>query len=427
MSEVNDTAKTVDATPKTILVLGGSYAGLSAAHNFLRNVLPALPDKASYNVTLVNSSSHFYSRPSAPRGVVSEKLFPFEKSYYDIAKGFAAYPAGQFTFVEGTATSFDPATHTVGVTLPSKDLQTITYHSLIIATGTAPAWVAHGIHTTHQLTQEAQKAFHAALSSAKTIVIGGGGPAGVETAGELGHELNGLAGLFSSAPKDPKVKITIVTSDTKLLPVLRPAIAKKAEQILAKVGVNVIYNTRVESVLPVGAGNEDPATLSLDGVTTKTTVTLSNGETIDADLYIPATGVRPNTQFIPKTLLNERGFLENNAKTLRVDAAGPNVYAVGDVASYCVGGVMDIYSAIPVLGENIKRDLLGDKATGADKEYVPNKKETQLVPIGRSKGVGAIFGFKLPSFFVWLLKGRDYFSSMTPPIVDGSKWGKIPK
>jgi len=358
---------------------------------------------------------------------VSEKLHPFDKAYYDIAKGFAAYPAGQFTFVEGTATSFDPTTHTVGVTLASKEVQTITYHALVIATGTAPVWIGHGIHTTHQLTQESQRAFHAALPSAKTIVIAGGGPAGVETAGELGHELNGLAGMFSSAPKEPKVKITIVTSDSKLLPVLRPAIAKKAEQLLAKMGVNVIYNTKVESVLPVGAGNEDPGTLAIDGVTTKTTVTLSNGETLAADLYIPATGATPNTQFVPKTLLNEKGYINNNAKTLRVDAAGPNVYAVGDVGTYCVGGVMDIYSAIPVLGENMKRDLLGDKATGVDKEYVPNKKETQLVPIGRSKGVGAIFGWKLPSFFVWMIKGRDYFAGMTMPVVDGSKWGKIPK
>lgn len=303
----------------------------------------------------------------------------------------------------------------------------MSYYALVIATGTAPAWVAHGIHTTHQLTQESQKAFQAALPSAKSIVIAGGGPAGVETAGELGHELNGLAGMFASAPKDPKVKITIVTSDTKLLPALRPAIAKQAEKLLAKVGVDVIYNTRVESVLPVHAGNEDPATLALDTVTTKTTVTLSNGETIAADLYIPAMGVTPNTQFIPKNFLNEKRYVNNNPKTLRIDEAGPNVYAVGDVASYCVGGVMDIYSAIPVLGENMKRDLLGDKATGADKEYTPNTKETHLVPIGRSKGVGAIFGWKLPSFFVWMIKGRDYFASMAPAVVDGSKWGKIPK
>ncbi|TID19756.1 Serine/threonine-protein kinase bur1 [Venturia nashicola] len=426
MSEVM-AEKVVHNTPKTVLVLGGSYAGISAAHNFLRNVLPSLPDKASYNVTLVNTSSHFYSRPTAPRGVVSEKLHPFSKAYYDIAQGFAKYPAGQFTFLEGTATSFDPAIHTVGITLPNKQVQTITYHALVIATGTAPTWVAHGIHTTHQLTQESQKAFHAALPNAKTIVVAGGGPAGVETAGELGHELNGLAGMFSSAPKDPKVKITIVTSGTKLLPALRPAIAKKAEKILAKMGVNVIYGTKVESVLPVNAGNEDPATLALDGVTAKTTVTLSNGETIEADLYIPAMGVKPNTQFVPKHFLSEKGYINNNAKTLRIDEAGPNVYAVGDVATYCVGGVMDIYSAIPVLGENMKRDLLGDKATGADKQYSPNKKETQLVPIGRSKGVGAMFGWKLPSFFVWMIKGRDYFAGMAQPVVDGSKWGKIPK
>jgi len=420
-----------DIAQKTILVLGGSYAGLSAAHYFLKHVLPALPNKESYNVTLVNPSSQFWSRPSAPRGVVSHKLMPLESSFYDIAGGFAKYPEGQFTFLEGTATAMDPTSRTVTVELATtKEAQTIPYYALILATGTRPYSPLLGMHTTHQLGQEAQKAFHAALPTAETIVIAGGGPAGVETAGELAYELNGTAGWFSSKPPHPKAKITVVTSDSKLLPALRPALAKKAEKILAKMGVDVIYNTRVQSVVPVNAGSEDPETLDLSTVTTKTTVTLANGETLSADLYIPATGVKPNTSFVPKTLLNERGYVSNNPATLRVDAAGPLVYAIGDCGSYTRGGVMDIYDAVPVLLTNVKRDLLapeGEAPKGSDRPYKANMKETQIVPVGRSKGVGAIFGWKVPSIFVWLIKGRDYFASMTPPIVDGSKWNKESK
>lgn len=83
---------------------------------------------------------------------------------------------------------------------------------------------------------------------------------------------------------------------------------------------------------------------------------------------------------------------------------------------------------------NLSRDLhafaeaggekLDAKPKGPDREYKPNLKETQLVPIGQSKGVGSIFGWKLPSIFVWLIKGREYFTNMGPPLVDGSKWKK---
>jgi NADH dehydrogenase FAD-containing subunit len=415
---------------KTVLILGASYAGLSSAHYFLKHVLPVLPESKSYNVVLVNPSSHFFARPAAPRALVSQKLMPQEKVFYDIAGGFKQYPAEHFTFLEGTATAMDPSTRTVSITLPNKEVQTISYYSLILAVGTRPVSAILGPQTTHQLVQEAQAAFSKALTEAKTIVIAGGGPAGVETAGEIGHELNGLAGMFSERPKNIKASITLITSDKKLLPALRPALATKAEKFLNKMGVDVIYNTRVQSVTPQGAGEIDTATNTIEKVTSKATVTLANGETKEADLYIPATGVKPNTQFIPRTLLNGRGYVEMNKSTLRVEGAGERVYAIGDCGSYTCGGVMDIYDAVPVLLTNVKRDLLspdGKPTGGQDRPYNPNLKETQLVPVGRSKGVGAVFGWKLPSFMVWLIKGRDYFTSMTPQIVDGRKWAKESK
>ena len=79
---------------------------------------------------------------------------------------------------------------------------------------------------------------------------------------------------------------------------------------------------------------------------------------------------------------------------------------------------------------NLKRDLLAAhldpdaKPTGKDRSYVKNMKETQLVPIGRSKGVGAVFGWWVPSIFVWLIKGRDYMVPKGPERIDGSAWEK---
>jgi NADH dehydrogenase FAD-containing subunit len=220
---------------------------------------------------------------------------------------------------------------------------------------------------------------------------------------------------------NPKVPITVVTAGPKILPALRPAITKKAEDYLAKVGVTVIKNARVTTVNPLDAGT--------DSVSTNATLTLEDGKTLEADLYIPATGTRPNTGFIKKELLTADTRVHTNASTLRVDKAGPRVYAVGDVASYARPAVHLILSAIPVVCANIKRDLLLDSgkdksSVSEDRVFKEDIRETQLVPIGKTKGVGAVMGWQLSSFLVWLIKGRDYWLWTTGDLWSGKQWAK---
>jgi NADH dehydrogenase FAD-containing subunit len=297
----------------------------------------------------------------------------------------------------------------------------IDFYALVIATGASTRSPLLGLNRDNEFLRTNWSAFRKALPTAKSIVIAGGGPAGIETAGELGEFLNGRAGWFSSKLENPKVPITVVTADSKILPLLRPAIAKKAEEYLAKVGVTVVKNARVKTVAPHGAGT--------DSATTKATLTLEDGKTMDADIYIPATGTRPNTSFIHEAVLTADGRVDTNASTLRVDKAGPRVYAVGDAASYSRPAIHLILSAIPVLCANIKRDLLlasgkEESSVGADRVFKEDTRETQLVPIGKSKGVGSAMGYQLPSLVVWLIKGRDYWLWTTGDIWSGKQWAK---
>ncbi|KAI4250032.1 MAG: hypothetical protein L6R42_008803, partial [Xanthoria sp. 1 TBL-2021] len=250
--------------------------------------------------------------------------------------------------------------------------------------------------------------FRKALPTASHIIIAGGGPAGVETAGELGEYLNGRkGGWFGSS--SPKVSITVATAGSKILPALRPTIAAKAEEYLAAVGVIVIKNARVKSVMPIAAGTDS-------ALTSETTVTLDNGKTLEADLYIPATGTTPNTEFIHESLLAADGRITTNPTTLRVDEAGPRVYTIGDVANYSPPTIHHILEAVPVLCTNLKRDLLhvfdgngiGERRNNSagDRTFKTGLRKSQLVPIGKSKGVGAAMGWTLPSYAVWAIKGR---------------------
>lgn len=104
------------------------------------------------------------------------------------------------------------------------------------------------------------------------------------------------------------------------------------------------------------------------------------------------------------------------------------MYALGDIGTHSNNGILDIIDALPVLETNLKRDLLAAHSnserspSGKDRLYVRNEKETQLVPVGRSKGVGAAFGWRLPSILVWMIKGRDYMVPQGHERIDGSAW-----
>lgn len=118
--------------------------------------------------------------------------------------------------------------------------------------------------------------------------------------------------------------------------------------------------------------------------------------------------------------------MATNQNTLRVDAAGPRVYAAGDVSGVDTGGVLKLHSSIPVVGANITHDLLTDAKVGsfAERVYTRKDDETQLVPIGMKTGVGAFNGWSMPGFAVSMVKGKDYFLKTMPDITEGKKWMK---
>ncbi|OCK78847.1 FAD/NAD(P)-binding domain-containing protein [Lepidopterella palustris CBS 459.81] len=412
---------TTPTSQKEIVILGGSYGGVSTAHYLLKHVVPCLPNKGSYQVIIVSASSQAMCRPACPRALISDDMFPQEKLFVNIPKAFEQYPKDSFRFIHGTATELDHTNRTVSVSLEIGSTEKIDFYALVIATGASTPSPLLGLNRDDKFLRTNWTAFRKELPTAKSIVIAGGGPTGIEIAGELGEFLNGRAGWFSSKLANPKVHITVVSGDSRILPALRPAIAKKAEEYLAKVGVTIVKNARVKTVAPHGAGT--------DSATTKATLTLEDGKTLDADLYIPATGTRPNTSFIDKALLTADGRVENNASTLRVEKAGPRIYAVGDAASYARPAVHLILNAIPVLCANIKRDLLlasrkEKSSVGGDRLFKEDTRETQMVPIGKSKGVGAAMGYQLPSFLVWLIKGRDYWLWTTGSLWSGKHWAK---
>lgn len=353
--------------------------------------------------------------------MISDDMFDQGRLFVSIEQRFKQYPSVNFRFVHGTATKLDHVGCTVTVSLAVGSVEEISYHALVIATGASTPSPLLGLNRDIDTLKSEWENFRAALPETKSIVIAGGGPAGIETAGELGEFFNGRPGWFGSRLVNPKVSITVVTSGSQILPALRSSLAAKAENYLAKVGVTVMKNARVKFAEPDGA--------DIGGYGEKVTVRLESGRSLDADIYILATGTIPNTKFVDKSLLTADGRVDTNTSTLRVDKAGSRVYAVGDVSSYARPAIHIILEAIPVLCANIKRDLLlaagiEETSVAHERTFKEDTRETQMVPIGKSVGVGSAMGYALPSFLVWAIKGRDYWLWTTGNLWSGKQWAK---
>ncbi|KAF2096066.1 FAD/NAD(P)-binding domain-containing protein [Rhizodiscina lignyota] len=451
-------------TTKDIVILGGSFAGISAAHHFLKDTVDKLRvtrTAPSYRVVLISPSTHIYWNIGAPRGIVSPTWLPQNDLFVPIIPAFRRYPINRFHFIQGTATSVDMFARRVHVELHTPRAagdhkprgsvdsqnrwstgskgskgsvtQSIEFHALIIATGTYAEDSLYSLHGPHDDTLAALNEFHNAIPNAEGIIVAGGGPSGVETAGQLATYFNRpsrtnrgpITALMNARPKflkgrlsrhelstrKPKT-ITLISGNDRLLPRLPLALGQQAEKSLESLGVHIIHNTRVVSAAQTPGG--------------KMRVVLNNDITITADLYVAATGVRPNTNFLPPEMLDASKYVSTDPNYLRVTRPPPGgmVYCIGDCATYSKNYILDVYEAVPVLMHNLRNDLLvwelrdqnpyGGKEEEiaalqeADMRYVQNPTDSQLMPITRWGGVGVLYGMKLPGWMVYAMKGRDY-------------------
>lgn len=106
-----------------------------------------------------------------------------------------------------------------------------------------------------------------------------------------------------------------ITAGSQLLTGVPPAVANFADNELKKLHVKVVKDTKIvsTSITPIN----------------QTELTLANGEKMVVDLYLPTIGVVPNSEFLPKNLLDDKGYLMVD-QYLKVKGA-EDIWAAGDI------------------------------------------------------------------------------------------------
>lgn len=365
---------------KTIVVLG---AGPAAMPIIRQTMINQVLKRNDLKMVVVSPNTHFHWPVAMPRVVVPGQV-PDEKALVPLAPTFSDYPSDKFEWIQGKAVALDTNSNLVSVEMNGTSaVREVNYHTLIIATGsrTKDGMVWKGTGS----TEEARAKLHDVqnqISKAKTIVVSGGGMTGSETAGELGFE-------YSQHGK--KEVIFIYSGDLPLSPPATETVRKSVVRELEKLKVKNMPNTKVISATPKpGSSDIVLEVRSSDGTTKQ----------ITAQAYLPATGIIPNTEFVPKALLDKDGFIK---QTTRLQVEGHNnIFVAGDAGNLEASQLgmaenqsIHVFKALPTYLDG-----------GEVPEYVPGGKPMFGVTLGRSRATGQFGTWKLPSIMIWFGKGR---------------------
>jgi NADH:ubiquinone reductase (H+-translocating) len=201
---------------------------------------------------------------------------------------------------------------------------------------------------------------------ALNVVVVGGGPTGVETAGALAELYRGdfAKDYPGVAPEDARV--TLVEAGPELFGMFKPKLRDYAEKALTKRGVEVRTGAAVASVTP-------------------TTVELKSGETLKAHTLVWGAGLQGNPLVQSLELELERGNRIGVGPDL-TPPGRPEVFVVGDVAAITDAKTEQV---LPQLGSVALQSgehagkTIADRIAGKEAKPFTYKDKGTMATIGR--------------------------------------------
>ncbi len=271
------------------VIIGAGPAGVIAAEH-LRKVQP------DSTVTIINDEPEPpYSRMAIPYYLIGR----INEAGTYLRKSGSHFADAGIEIMQDRVSSIDAKSKKLSL----EDGKSIDYDKLLIATGShpirppIPGMDLPGVHSCWTLEDGRQIAAKATKGS--NVVLMGAGFIGC---------------IILEALASRGVNLTVIEMDDRMVPRMMD---QNSGNLIKKwcqdKGVAVHTSTRVESIAEAGK------TLK---------VALDNGEVVDADIVISATGVKSNIQFLEGSgIETEFGVLVNN----RLQSSNADIYAAGDV------------------------------------------------------------------------------------------------
>jgi len=385
-----------------IVIAGGGFGGLYAALDLERT----LARDSDVEITLINKDNFFLFTPM---------LHEVAASDIDLANIVSPIRAllRRVRFFQGEVTGIDAARRRLTVAHGfEKHEHSLEYDYLIVSLGSTTNFyglpglerravtmktLGDAIHLRNTLIAHLEEADTECGARVReqllTIVVAGGGFAGVETAAGLyDFALDALKCYPTLGRRD--IRLVLVHSGPHILPELGEELGVYAQQKLSERGIEILTGTRV-----IGVNDR--------------TVKLSNGRAIPASIVVWTAGTSPNPllrQF-PTELSNGRLTVNEYLEVKGVD----RVWALGDCAAVPnlrTGGLQPPTAQHAlregrVVARNVRAAIRGGQRTPFTFGGLG-----QLAAIGKRTGVAKVFGIRFSGFFAWWLWRTVYLMKL---------------
>ncbi|MEL7343935.1 MAG: FAD-dependent oxidoreductase [Pseudomonadota bacterium] len=350
---------------KRLVIVGGGYIGAELAKGLDRVM----------DVTVIERASHFTHAPAMIRALVEPALLDKALIPYDNLLSNGRVVHGEASAVDGSGVTLGDGTRIEG-------------DYIVLATGSSNLAPFKNASGDIAALRADSALWNAAIAKAQRILIIGAGAVGTELAGEIAHA-------------HPDKTLTLVSSDPDLFQSFPSKLGQSLMVKLKDMGVDVILGTRAETL---------PGRSAPEGGTVK----LSNGQSIEADLVIPAVGssaLSALADTLPATVTRAQDGRIVVDGWLRPSTL-PNVFAAGDAAA--AGDAMTIVAVTrqtPWLIKTFKA-LAQGKPIDSLKPYAPwGPKSPIVLPLGPEKGSSFMIILTAGDFITRMMKGRDLFIS----------------
>ncbi len=314
-----------------IVIVGGGAGGLELATKLGK----AFGRRRDVLVTLVDKNRTHIWKP---------KLHEIASGSMDFGDHEVDYMAqahwNHFTFRIGELQGLNRLEKTIDLApyvdsdgVPVTPTQTIAYDTLVVCVGSlSNDFGTHGVkeYALRLETQHDAKQFHSKMVNACIrahsqsevihkrqlhVAIIGAGATGVELAAELHRTTREVVAFgLDRIDVDKDIKVSLIEAADRILPALQPRLSEATEQLLKRLGVEVLTNSKVMEVMPTG-------------------LRLSDGRVIESELVVWAAGVKA------PDFLKDFGGLETNRinqlvvhDTLQT-TRDPDIFALGDCAA----------------------------------------------------------------------------------------------
>ncbi|MCI0697560.1 NAD(P)/FAD-dependent oxidoreductase [candidate division KSB1 bacterium] len=388
---------------KKVVILGGGFGGLYTALH-LDKTLARDPE---VEITLVNKENFFLFTPMLHEVAASDldithivnpirkmlkrvRFFDGEVELIDLERKRVIASHGLEGQGHDHELEYDHLVLGLGAitnffNLPGLQERAITMKSL-----------GDAIHLRNRLIENLEEAdFECAIGGRDhllTVVVAGGGFAGVETIAGVNDFLREAAKFYPHL-SEALIRTVLVHPGAVILPELGEKLGRYAQKKLAERQVEIRVNTRVKGISDRG-------------------VELSDGTMVKANILVWTAGTSPNPLLESLPCKKEKGRVVVNQFMEVPD--NPGVWALGDCAvvpdpagkPYPPTAQHAIREG-KVLAQNITAAIRG----GKKKPFV-FKTIGLLAAIGRRTGVAQIFGYNFSGFFAWWMWRSIYLSKL---------------